>query len=264
MRIPLFQVDAFTERPFTGNPAAVCPLAEWLDDSLLREVAAENNLSETAYFVGHDDKFEIRWFTPRCEVELCGHATLASAYVLFNILNPGLAIATFKTRFSGPLTVCRDGDFLSMNFPATFPRICADPPPALARGLGSAAVPQCILEAGRKYIVVYDSGQTVRNVRPDFGYLEQLHPFCVVVTAPGDEVDFVSRYFAPSYGVPEDPVTGAAHCALAPYWAQRLKKARLHALQVSERGGELWCEMAGERVILKGHAVLTMQGALQI
>jgi len=281
MRIPLYQVDAFTSRPFAGNPAAVCPLPDWLDDDTLRKVASENNLSETAYFVPRDGFYELRWFTPRCEAELCGHATLASAYVLLNILRPGLPNVRFETRFSGALTVHKEGDRFSMDFPATAPDVCANPPEALLSGLGSgsATAPLNILEANRNYIAVYETGNSVRSLRPDFEMLERLHPYGVIVTAPGvsepgvtasgltapdDEIDFVSRYFAPSYGVPEDPVTGSAHCALAPYWAQRLHKTRLHALQASERGGELWCEVAGDRVILKGDAVLTMQGTLHI
>jgi PhzF family phenazine biosynthesis protein len=269
MRIPLFQVDAFTSRPFAGNPAAICPLPNWLDDDTLRKVAAENNLSETAYFVPREGSYELRWFTPRCEVELCGHATLASAYVLLNILRPELPEVRFETRFSGALTVRREQARFAMDFPAMRPEACPNPPAALAHGLGPSAAPLNIMEANRNYVVVYETRSSVRNLRPDIETLEQLHPFGVIVTAPDDtgpdnEVDFVSRYFAPSYGVPEDPVTGAAHCALAPYWAKRLQKTSLHALQVSERGGEIWCEIAGDRVILKGDAVLTMQGTLHI
>jgi PhzF family phenazine biosynthesis protein len=269
MRIPLFQVDAFTNQPFTGNPAAVCPLAKWLDDDILRKVAAENNLSETAYLVPRDDFYELRWFTPRYEVELCGHATLASAYVLLNILKPELHEVRFETRFSGTLTVRKDEareneGLLAMDLPAVILQPCANPPEALLRGLGTAAAPLSVLEANHNYIAVYETRSSVRSLHPDFRLLGQLHPYGVIVTAPDNEVDFVSRYFVPSYGIPEDPVTGAAHCALTPYWSQRLNKTHLHALQVSERGGELWCEMAGERVILKGHAVMTMQATLQI
>lgn len=267
MRIPLFQVDAFTKHPFAGNPAAVCPLAKWFDDDILRKVAAENNLSETAYLVPRKDSCELRWFTPRCEVELCGHATLASGYVLLNILRPELQEIRFETRFSGTLTVRKDevrenGGLLAMDLPAAIPQPCANPPEALLHGLGAA--PLDVLEANRNYIAIYEIRSSIRNLRPDFRLLEQLHPYGVIVTAPDNEVDFVSRYFVPSYGIPEDPVTGAAHCALTPYWSQRLSKTHLHALQVSDRGGELWCEMAGDRVILKGHAVMTMQGTLQI
>ncbi len=264
MRIPLFQVDAFTKQPFSGNPAAVCPLNAWLDDDLLRKVAAENNLSETAYIVPRGNLYELRWFTPRCEVRLCGHATLASAYVVLNMLTPGLDDVRFETRFSGELNVRKEGELFSMDFPAMSSRTCADRPEELVRALGSGPLPSSVLEADSVYIAVYETESAVQNIRPDYARLDRLHPFTVAVTAPGDEVDFVSRYFAPSYGVPEDPVTGSAHCALTPYWTLRLGKAGLHARQVSERGGELWCQMAGERVTLKGGAVLIMEGTLLV
>ena len=267
MRFPLFHLNAFTNRPFSGNPAAVCPLQEWLDDGLLRKVAAENNLSDTAFFVptnGRNGHYDLRWFAPRCEVRLCGHATLASAFVVMNVLQPRLKTVWFETRHSGTLTVSKAGDVFAMDFPAIFGKTCANPPQALARGLGPGPLPTMLLEGNETYIVVYETEDAIRNIRPDFAILEQLHPYTVSVTAPGKKSDFVSRYFAPSYGVPEDPVTGSAHSALTPYWAERLGKRLLHARQVSERGGELWCELAGERVILKGNAVLTLQGSLQI
>lgn len=267
--MPLYQVDAFTSQPFRGNPAAVCPLQAWLDDELLRKVAAENNLSNTAFFVPRrtlpgDGHYDLRWFTPRCEVRLCGHATLASAYVVLNLLEPGIDSVRFETRFSGALTVRRDGETLAMDFPALFAKPCANPPDALRRGLGSELPPSLVMEVDERYIAVYENQSAIQSLRPDFGLLEQLHPFAVSVTAPGDDADFVSRYFVPSYGIPEDPVTGSAHCALAPYWAQRLGKTGLHARQVSERGGELWCEVAGDRVIIQGDAVLTLEGTLAI
>jgi PhzF family phenazine biosynthesis protein len=264
MRIPLFHVNAFTNRPFSGNPAAVCPLQEWLDDGWLQKVAAENNLSETAFFVPRGSHFDLRWFTPTCEVGLCGHATLASAYVLLRLQQPGLDEIRFETRLSGAFTVRQDGEILSMDFPAMVGKTCANLPQALIQGLGSGPRPSSLLAANDTYIAVYENQSVIQNMRPDFAALGQLHPNAVSITAPGDEADFVSRYFAPSYGIPEDPVTGSAHCSLTPYWAERLGKTRLFARQVSERGGELWCEMAGERVILKGNAVLTLQGSLQI
>lgn len=267
MRIPLFHLNAFTNRPFSGNPAAVCPLQEWLDDGLLRKVAAENNLSDTAFFVptnGQSGHYDLRWFTPRCEVRLCGHATLASAFVVMNVLEPGLQTVRFETRHSGTLTVSKAGDMFAMDFPAIFGKTRANPPEALVHGLGPGPLPTTLLEGNETFIVVYETEDAIRNIRPDFASLEQLHPFAVTVTAPGEKSDFVSRYFAPSYGVPEDPVTGSAHSALTPYWAERLGKRHMHARQVSERGGELWCELAGERVILRGNAVLTLQGSLQI
>jgi PhzF family phenazine biosynthesis protein len=262
MPLPVFHLDAFTPRPFAGNPAAVCPLAEWLDDGLLQAVAAENNLSETAFFVPAGDHFELRWFTPRCEVKLCGHATLASAFVVLHILETGRESVRFVTRFSGVLTVRRDGDLLAMDFPALPPWPCAAAPAALIEGLGKA--PAALVQIEDNFFAVYESAQEVRSIRPDFRLLEQLHPAGVAITAPGDDSDFVSRYFAPSYGIPEDPVTGSTHCSLAPYWAERLGKTKLHARQVSERGGEVWCEVRGGRVILKGNVVLTLRGELLI
>jgi PhzF family phenazine biosynthesis protein len=262
MSLPVFRVDAFTAKPFAGNPAAVCPLARWLDDDLLQAVAAENNLSETAFFVPVGDSYELRWFTPRCEVKLCGHATLASAFVVLQILEPARDSVRFETRFSGALTVSRDGDLLAMNFPLLAPWTCADPPAALIEGLGKA--PAAVVQVEDNYFAIYESQEEVGNIRPDFRLLEKLHPAGVAVTAPGEDADFVSRYFAPSYGIPEDPVTGSTHCSLAPYWAQRLGKTGLQARQVSERGGELWCEVERERVVIKGNAVLTLRGELLI
>jgi predicted PhzF superfamily epimerase YddE/YHI9 len=262
MSLAVFHLDAFTSRPFAGNPAAVCPLAKWLDDGLLQAVAAENNLSETAFFVRCGDHYELRWFTPRCEVKLCGHATMASAFVVLRILDPKCDSVRFETRFSGALRVCREGDLLAMDFPVLAPWECPDPPVVLTNGLGKC--PSAVMQIEDNYFAVYESEKDVRNIRPDFRLLEQLHPAGVAITAPGDDADFVSRYFAPSYGIPEDPVTGSTHCSLAPYWAQRLGKTGLHARQVSQRGGELWCEVKGERVVLKGNAVLTLRGELLI
>jgi len=262
MYLPVFHVDAFTAKPFGGNPAAVCPLAEWLDDDLLRAVASENNLSETAYFVPRGDHYDLRWFTPRCEVKLCGHATLASAHVILQILAPGSNSVRFETRFSGALTVSRDSDLLAMDFPANAPWACPSAPAALLDGLSST--PAAVMQVEDNYFAVYEREQDVRRIRPDFRVLEKLHPAGVAITAPGEDCDFVSRYFAPSYGIPEDPVTGSTHCSLAPYWGGRQGKTNLYARQVSERGGELWCELKGERVIIKGSAVLTLRGELLI
>lgn len=264
MRIPLFHVDAFDTEPFTGNPAAVCPLQGWLDDEALRKVAAENNLSETAFLVPNSGHYELRWFTPRSEVRLCGHATLASAYVVLNLLEPGTDAVQFETRYSGTLTVRRDGDLFAMDFPALFPKHCEDIPQGLVEALGPGPRPSDVLEVNDIYVVVCENETAIRSMRPDFSRLALLHPAVVAVTAPGKNVDFVSRYFKPSYGMPEDPVTGSSHCALTPYWAQRLGKSQLHAHQLSERGGELWCELVGDRVILEGTAVLTMRGMLVI
>lgn len=262
MHLQVFHVDAFTAKVFGGNPAAVCPLTGWLDDDRLSLVAAENNLSETAYFVPNGNHYELRWFTPRCEVKLCGHATLASAFVIMQILTSGLDSVRFETRFSGTLTVLRQGDLLAMDFPALAPWRCTSPPAELMKGLGRP--PAEIAQIEDNYFAVYASENEVKNIRPDFRLLEKLHPAAVAITAPGEGVDFISRYFAPSYGIPEDPVTGSTHCSLAPYWGQRLGKKNLHARQVSQRGGELWCEVQGDRVIIKGNAVLTLRGELLI
>lgn len=262
MHLRVFHVDAFTAKAFAGNPAAVCPLAEWLDDDLLRAVAAENNLSETAYFVPRGEGYELRWFTPRCEAKLCGHATLASGFVVMQILAPGCKSVRFETRFSGSLAVSREDDLWAMDFPALAPWSSANVPAGLIEGLGKT--PAAVMQIEDNYFAVYESEDEVRRIRPDLRLLKKLHPAGVAITAPGRDTDFVSRYFAPSYGIPEDPVTGSTHCSLAPYWAKRLGRTVLHARQVSERGGELWCEVKGERVIIKGNAVLTLQGELLI
>jgi len=263
MRVPLFHVNAFTAGPFTGNPAAVCLLDLWLDDRALRKVAAENNLSATAFLVSFREGYELRWFTPRCEIRLCGHATLAAGFVVLNMLAPTLDAVEFSTRFSGPLTVRKADENLSMDFPALMPVPCVNFPGGLRAALNLRKAPSEILQVNDTYIVVLENENETRNLMPDLASLEQLHPHAVAVTAPGgNDSDFVSRYFAPSYGVPEDPVTGSVHCALAPYWSGRLKKSTLHAKQLSARGGELWCERSGERVLLKGRAVITLEGSL--
>jgi PhzF family phenazine biosynthesis protein len=259
VQIPLYQIDAFTDRLFAGNPAAVCPLDEWLPADQMQAIAAENNLSETAFFVRRGDLYELRWFTPEVEVDLCGHATLASAFVIFTYLEPAREAVRFSTR-SGALEVRRQGDLLVMDFPARMPRPCATSP-ELAQALGAA--PAELWEA-RDYLAVYESEQQVRALAPDMGALRRVGHFAVIVTAPGSDVDFVSRFFAPASGVPEDPVTGSAHCTLTPYWARRLGKTRLHARQVSARGGELLCEHRGERVLIAGRAVRYLEGAIHL
>ncbi len=258
MKIKQYQVDAFAGRLFEGNPAAVCPLDSWLADELLQAIAAENNLAETAFFVATDHGFDLRWFTPVQEVDLCGHATLASAHVLFTLLGyPGSRIV-FSTR-SGELRVERDGEWLVMDFPAVSATPC-NPPAALLDGLGKR--PQAVL-AGEDYMAVFDSEAVVRSLVPDFAKLNELDRRGVIVTAPGREVDFVSRFFAPKFGIPEDPVTGSAHCALTPFWSSRLGKQSLAARQVSRRGGDLQCRIQGERVLLAGRAVTFMEAEIQ-
>ncbi len=264
MQIPLFHVNAFSEAAFSGNPAAVCLLDSWLDDDLLRKVATENALSATAFVVRKDGAHQLRWFTPTSEVRLCGHATLASGAVLLRQLLPELRTISFETRYSGGVSVAKDGDLLVMDFPMHSPAPCKSLPRELSRALGIADQASEVWEVNNSFIAVFEDDTVIRRVRPEFHLLEQLHPRVVMITAPAAEVDFVSRYFAPSYGVPEDPVTGSAHCALTPYWSKRLGKSQLHARQLSERGGELWCEMAGNRVLLKGNAVLTLEGKLDL
>ncbi|WP_224364946.1 PhzF family phenazine biosynthesis protein [Hyalangium versicolor] len=259
MRLNLFQVDAFTSRVFGGNPAAVVPLEAWLPDETMQGIALENNLSETAFFVKEDSGWRVRWFTPAQEVDLCGHATLAAAHVLFQHVSPGMERVEFASR-SGPLVVTREGEWLVMDFPARPPQPFS-PPPALAEALG--ATPREV-QVSRDWVAVFDSEAQVRALRPDMARLASLDVFAVTATAPGTDVDFVSRFFAPRAGVPEDPVTGSAHCSLVPYWAKRLGKTRLMARQVSARGGELRCEEKGERVLIAGHAVLYLEGHITV
>jgi PhzF family phenazine biosynthesis protein len=259
MNIPLYQIDAFTGSVFRGNPAAVCPLEEWLDDSLMQAIAQENNLSETAFFVKEGPEYRIRWFTPVDEVDLCGHATLASGFVILNYLDPRISEVTFHSR-SGPLRVTRKEELLSMDFPSQPPRSCS-PPRALLDGLGEEPLETLCSE---DYFVVFASEGDVRGLNPDMGILKKLDLRGVIVTAPGDEVDFVSRFFAPALGIDEDPVTGSAHCALTPYWSRRLGRNDLHAYQVSRRSGELFCIDHGKRVIISGRAVRYMEGSITI
>ncbi len=257
MKISLYQVDAFANRLFAGNPAAICPLDDWLDDGTMQAIAAENNLSETAFFVRKNGSYDLRWFTPVSEVDLCGHATLASAFVIFHYLDPGAPLVRFETR-SGALVVERKNGLLSMDFPARPPESCA-PDPALTAALGKEPRE---LWASRDYLAVYDSEEEVRSLAPDMQALTAVGHFAVIVTAPGRQADFVSRFFAPAAGVAEDPVTGSAHCTLVPYWAKRLRKKELRALQVSTRGGELFCTDCGDRVRIAGRACRTSRALL--
>jgi PhzF family phenazine biosynthesis protein len=262
MTLKLFQVDAFTSQTFGGNPAAVVPLERWPDDALLQAIAAENNLSETAYFVPGADGLRIRWFTPTCEVDLCGHATLATAFVIFTELENTRSEVRFNSR-SGTLTVVRDGRLLVLDFPA-INLVPAEAPRALLDALAAEPAEVLITEKNTDYFVRFDSEQVVRGLQPDQRLLESLHPHAVCVTAPGKEVDFVSRYFAPGYGIPEDPVTGLIHCSLTPYWAKRLGKTRLKAHQASKRGGELLVDDRHGRVGIAGQAVKYLEGSITV
>jgi predicted PhzF superfamily epimerase YddE/YHI9 len=261
MKLPLYQLDAFSDRPFAGNPAAVCPLESWLPEATMQAIATENNLSETAFFVPEGERYGLRWFTPLSEIDLCGHATLATAYVVFRFLKPGTRHAAFRTEKAGILEVTGEGDLLSLDFPSRPPAACVAPP-ALAQGLGR--MPEAVF-AARDYLAVYGSAQEVAALEPDFKLIAGLDRFAVIVTAPGEDgVDFVSRFFAPAKGVDEDPVTGSSHCTLIPYWAGRLGKTRLQARQVSRRGGTLFCEHRGERVTIAGKVALYMTGNIEV
>ena len=259
MSIPYYVIDAFTGSLFGGNPAGVCLLADWLPDGVLQSIAAENNLAETAFVVQRDSFFDLRWFTPTLEVDLCGHATLAAGHVIFRHLGCRAAVVRFQTR-SGGLTVSHNEDLLTLDFPAR-PAAPCETPQALSEGL--RANPSATAKA-RDYLAVFETEQAVRSLQPDMAALMRLDCLGIIATAPGEQCDFVSRFFAPRAGVPEDPVTGSAHCTLIPYWAERLGRSRLRALQVSPRGGELLCEDRGERVGIGGRAVTYSSGFLHV
>ena len=260
MRLKIFQIDAFTDAVFGGNPAAVCPLESWLDDATMQAIAYENNLSETAFFVPAKGAYALRWFTPLAEVDLCGHATLASAYVVFHHLRPEADSVAFDTR-SGRLDVSRDDDGLTMDFPA----LAAHPvetPADLSAGLGAAPV---AVYADMDYLALFETESQIRAIEPDQTALARLDERRgVITTAPGETADFVSRFFSPRMGVPEDPVTGSAHCMLAPFWAERLGKTALRAHQASARGGAVHCTVAGDRVRLAGRAVQYLEGTITV
>lgn len=266
MQLPLYQVDAFADAVFKGNPAAIVPLESWLPDATMQAIAAENNVAETAFFVPqkgglNEDGFGLRWFTPEVEVDLCGHATLASSWVLFNKLGYKRDRIDFFTK-SGTLTVTQAGNHLALNFPAR-PTAPVTPCDGLIEAIGAA--PKEILGA-RDYMLVYDSAATVRALKPDMNGLMKLDKFAVIVTAPGDQpgLDCVSRFFAPAKGIPEDPVTGSAHCSIVPYWAKRLGKTEITAYQASSRGGTLYCRSEGDRVHMAGTCKPYMEGTISL
>ena len=264
MHIPVFHVDAFTDRVFRGNPAAVCFLDFWLDDALLGKVARENNLPATAFLVPSVTGYALRWFSPVCELKLCGHATLAAAFVLFHFVSPQLDEVVFSTRFRGDLRVQKGGDLLAMEFPALAATSCA-PTPELLFAVAPSVTTGDILQtfAGNQtYVVLLATQAQVQGFQPDIARLETLHPEVVVITAPGDEVDFVSRYFAPGYGLPEDWVTGSSHCCLGNFWSKRLGKSELVAYQASARGGVVKVRVANDRAFLGGRAVIVTKGEL--
>ncbi len=259
MNLEIFQVDAFTNKPFGGNPAAVVPLTSWLPAETMQSIALENNLAETAFFVRNGDDYDLRWFTPTVEMDLCGHATVASAYVLFELLGFNEPVLKFKTK-SGILTVERDGPRFVLDFPSR-PASACDVPAGLIEAIGGK--PTDVLKS-RDYLIVYGSEAEIRAIEPNFAEILKIPTHAVIVTAPGEDSDFVSRFFAPEVGVFEDPVTGSAHCTLIPYWAERLGKTAMFARQVSARGGELFCELRGDRVKIGGNATLYLKGEIFI
>jgi len=258
---PMFQLDAFTTRRFTGNPAAVVVLDEFLPDDVMQAVAAENNLAETAFLVRAGDGYGLRWFTPIVEVPLCGHATLASAAVVMERLEPDRDSVVFGSA-SGPLTVTRAGTAYVLDFPARYSQP-APMPPGLPEALGVQLIQ--VLANAYNYLAVVESAALVRNLNPDLAELTRIDRPGVIVTAAGDQgYDFVSRYFAPAKGIPEDPVTGAAHCMLAPYWSNQLGKTEFRAHQASTRGGDITCRLIGDRVELEGACVFYLEGEITI
>ncbi len=259
MKLSIYQIDAFAEKPFTGNPAAVCPLATWLPDEVMQSIAEENHLSETAFFTPLGDDFHIRWFTPVAEVDLCGHATLASAYVAFTFLGYQREKIRFQSK-SGWLTVTRDHDLLVMDFPS-HPAMVCQVPDELAAAFDPT--PIACLKA-QDYMVVFNTEEEVRSAQPALDRLKAVDLRGVVITARSDQYDFVARFFAPKYGIDEDPVTGSAYTQLAPYWSTVLGAKKLHAKQVSARGGELFCELVGDRVKIAGRAVTYLTGEIVI
>jgi len=258
MDIPFYQVDAFTDHAFGGNPAAICPLDDWLADATMQAIATENNLSETAFFKPRaDGDYDLRWFTPVHEVDLCGHATLASGHIVLERLEPARRRVTFHTR-SGALTVEPADGRLSMDFPARPPGPGVDAA-KMATALG--AEPQEVLGAPRDGFAVFETAEEVAALTPDMDRIAALDCLGVIATAPGGDCDFVSRFFAPRAGIPEDPVTGSAHCTLIPYWSKRLGKVEMFARQISPRGGEIFCADRGDRVAIAGHAVTVIRGS---
>jgi len=259
MKIPIYQLDTFTDRLFSGNPAAVCPLDKWLEDDVMQSIAAENNLSETAFFVKDGNAYNIRWFTPVSEVDLCGHATLASAYIYFKYIKHGGQTIKFNSH-GGELIVNKDSYRLSMDFPARMPEKAS-----LSDSLLSTLNIQPVeILASEDYMLVYENQDQIIDFNPPFKKLKEIGLRGLMITAPGKDCDFVSRFFAPKYGIDEDPVTGSSHCSLVPYWSKKLKKNTLHARQLSARGGELFCEMKNNRVIISGKVVEYMRGMIEI
>lgn len=259
MKIPIYQIDAFTNVQFKGNPAAVCPLKEWISNDLMQKIATENNLSETAFFVKVENDYELRWFTPKGEIDLCGHATLAAAYVIFTYIDNNITNIKFNT-MSDILEVSREGNLISMIFPSREGEKC-EVPEALVKGLGKMPIE---VYKSRDYMAVFENEQDILNLELNMDELKKLDVLGVIATAKGNEVDFVSRFFAPNAGVDEDPVTGSAHCTLVPYWKKKLHKNEFIALQLSERGGKLYCSDLGKNVKMSGEAAAYLEGFINV
>lgn len=258
MRIPIYKINTFTNEQFKGNLAAVCPLEKWIEDDLMQNIAAENNLSETAFFVKKDDEYDLRWFTPTGEIDLCGHATLASAHVIFTYLDEGTVNIKFNTK-SGILEVFKEKNLLTMIFPSREGKKC-EAPEALIEGLGKDIKE---VYKSRDYMVVLETEEEILNLKPNMEQLKKLDSF-VIVTAKGREADFISRFFAPNAGIDEDPVTGSAHCTLVPYWKKVLNKNEFTALQLSQRGGKLYCADLGDAVKISGEVVVYLEGYINV
>lgn len=267
MKLTLYQVDAFASQLFKGNPAAVIPLVQWIDDTLMQQLAMENNLAETVFFVPSErdgrkakDAFDIRWFTPETEINLCGHATIASAYVLYHLLGYDQPKLVFHSK-SGPLYITREATMIHMDFPSWPPEKKEEYPDELIAALGSPEITGVYRH--RDYLVELTDEEAIRKLQPDFTRLKKLGEK-VIVTAPGKDVDFVSRFFAPTVGIDEDPVTGSAHSQLIPFWSYKLGKEKMRARQLSKRGGDLWCQQKGERVVIGGECVFYMKGEVEV
>jgi PhzF family phenazine biosynthesis protein len=262
MKLTIYQVDAFTNKLFGGNPAAVVPLNSWIEDSLMQQIAMENNLAETVYFVKEAGGFHIRWFTPELEIDLCGHATLAAAYVIYQKLGYTGSLIRFHSK-SGELLVAKKGQKLELNFPARMPVLVTEYPEELLKGL-AINNPVAVYKA-RDYVVELETQKQILQVQPDFAILNKIDVIGIIVTAPGTDCDFVSRFFAPNCGIPEDPVTGSAHSTLIPFWAEKLNKTNMFARQLSQRQGELWCELLpNDRVLMTGECVFYMKGEIDV
>lgn len=261
MKLQIFQADAFTDQLFGGNPAAVVPLKEWLPAPQMQKIAIENNLAETAFFIPQGEDFELRWFTPEIEIDLCGHATLATAHILFTELGYDKDVIHFHSLKAGTLSVTRKDNLYTLDFPSR-PATSCSIPEGLLNAIGGKTPTEVL--SSRDIMLVYDNEADILALKPNFADLAQLDLMGVIATAKGNHCDFVSRFFIPSAGINEDPVTGSAHCNLIPYWAEKLGKNKLHAFQVSERRGELWCELNGNRVFITGKAITYLKGEIFI